>query len=73
MQKSKREQINSTCSIAKSPIGKAGAVLPNEYAVNKPHVMFLIAELSKHERVAYVKTKKWHKMKFGDGSKLTVL
>ncbi|KAM0002184.1 hypothetical protein Hdeb2414_s0041g00739091 [Helianthus debilis subsp. tardiflorus] len=52
---------------------KQGALSPSEYAHNKPHTVFSIGEMCKSEWISYVKTKKWHRIKYGDGAKVKVL
>ncbi|KAJ0616912.1 hypothetical protein HanOQP8_Chr02g0082231 [Helianthus annuus] len=52
---------------------KQGALSPSEYAYSKPHTVISIGEMCKSEWISYVKTKKWHTIKYGDGAKVKVL
>ncbi|KAJ0724269.1 hypothetical protein HanPI659440_Chr12g0445871 [Helianthus annuus] len=53
---------------------KQGLVLVYEKkAFEKPHATWSIAEMCNGDRITHVKTKLWHKIKFGDGAKLKVL
>ncbi|KAF5805573.1 hypothetical protein HanRHA438_Chr05g0220611 [Helianthus annuus] len=45
----------------------------SEKAFQKPHATWSIAETCDGDRVTYMKTKFWIKIKFGDGAKLKVL
>ncbi|MFS8026205.1 hypothetical protein Hanom_Chr16g01484141 [Helianthus anomalus] len=52
---------------------KQGVVLISKKAFEKPHATWSIAEMCNGDRITHVKTKLWHKIKFGDGAKLKVL
>ncbi|KAJ0592065.1 hypothetical protein HanHA300_Chr03g0080581 [Helianthus annuus] len=52
---------------------KQEVLFPSEYTFNKPHIMLLIADVCKSEGLKYVKTKFWHKVRFGDDTKVKVL
>ncbi|KAJ0555576.1 hypothetical protein HanIR_Chr07g0303681 [Helianthus annuus] len=52
---------------------KQGVVPISEKPFEKPHATFSIAEMCTSDRITHVKTKLWHKIKFGDGTKLKVL
>ncbi|MFS8018161.1 hypothetical protein Hanom_Chr15g01388881 [Helianthus anomalus] len=52
---------------------KEGLVPNSEKAFEKPHATWSITEMCNGDRITHVKTKLWHKIKFGDGAKLKVL
>ncbi|KAJ0483912.1 hypothetical protein HanIR_Chr13g0669921 [Helianthus annuus] len=52
---------------------KQRVVTVSEKAFEKPHATWSIAEMCNGDRITHVKTKLWHKIKFGDGAKLKVL
>ncbi|MFS7946308.1 hypothetical protein Hanom_Chr06g00534491 [Helianthus anomalus] len=49
------------------------AIMTDEYAYSKPHTMFSIADMCKNEQISCVKTKLWHKNKYGDNARVKVL
>ncbi|KAJ0456962.1 hypothetical protein HanIR_Chr15g0768411 [Helianthus annuus] len=52
---------------------KQGVVPISEKPFEKLHATFSIVELCTGDRITHVKTKLWHKIKFGDGAKLKLL
>ncbi|MFS7890471.1 hypothetical protein Hanom_Chr00s000095g01619361 [Helianthus anomalus] len=52
---------------------KEGLVPNSEKDFEKPHATWSITEMCNGGRITHVKTKLWHKIKFGDGAKLKVL
>ncbi|MFS7995566.1 hypothetical protein Hanom_Chr12g01119411 [Helianthus anomalus] len=52
---------------------KHGVVPISAKPFEKPHATFSISEMCMGDRITHVKTKLWHKIKFGEGAKLKVL
>ncbi|MFS8033973.1 hypothetical protein Hanom_Chr17g01575791 [Helianthus anomalus] len=69
----KRKRLIPHVRLLSALLKKQGAILPGEYAFNKPHIMFSIADVCRSGWLKYVKTKFWHKVKIGDDTKVNVL
>ncbi|MFS8020264.1 hypothetical protein Hanom_Chr15g01413541 [Helianthus anomalus] len=52
---------------------KQGVVPISEKPFEKLHATWSIAKMCTGDRITHVRTKLWHKIKFGDGAKLKVL
>ncbi|MFS8011884.1 hypothetical protein Hanom_Chr14g01314251 [Helianthus anomalus] len=52
---------------------KHGVAPISDKPFEKPHATWSIAKMCTGDRIRHVKTKLWHKIKFGDGAKLKVL
>ncbi|MFS8033971.1 hypothetical protein Hanom_Chr17g01575771 [Helianthus anomalus] len=69
----KRKRLIPHVRLLSALLKKQGAILLGEYAFNKPHITFSIADVCRSGWLKYVKTKFWHKVKFGDDTKVNVL
>ncbi|MFS7916031.1 hypothetical protein Hanom_Chr02g00172331 [Helianthus anomalus] len=69
----KLKKLTPHARLLSALLEKQRALSPSEYAYRKPHTVFSIGEICKSEWISYVKTKKWHKIKYVDGAKVKVL
>ncbi|KAM0047209.1 hypothetical protein Hdeb2414_s0009g00325791 [Helianthus debilis subsp. tardiflorus] len=69
----RRKKLIPHARLISAFLRKQGIVPISEKPFEKPHATFSIAEMCTGDRITHVKTKLWHKIKFGDGAKLKVL